>query len=358
MELVIADASGRDLREVADFEMDMAYGSDENAVKVSLDASAAPRPGQYVYVDGTDLGGTIDSVTSSASSPGALACAGRTWHGVLAGKVLMPDGERLHVEGCVGEVIADLMSRTGLAPFFRALPNDVYVNWEFERFCDAYSGICTMLASIGRKLTLTWSAGAVLVGAPEARSASMPIDGESADLSVTRNVRRVNHLVCGGIGQGEQREVVHFYADSSGRVSHAQTLFGVDEIAAFYDYTNADEDKLESEGAKKLAEYQSEGLVEGQLHAADLDVGDEVECLDADAGLSVRAVVAKKVVKVSRGVAVASYEIGEASTTVRSASKVAEGSSGSEYTAGTAITIDKNSINVDLVDETDVPSWF
>ena len=74
---------------------------------------------------------------------------------------------------------------------------------------------------------------------------------------------------------------MHFYADAAGNVSHTQSLFGVDEISALYDYSNADEEKLEEEGKKKLKEYQTQGSVEVEAHDdIDVDVGDVISARD------------------------------------------------------------------------------
>ena len=363
MVVVVHDPGLGDVRELDDYSLDLAFGSDENSFELTCAEGLAPAEGWHVFADGTEYGGIVDETSYEAGrdATGTVTCRGRTWHGVLAGKRLVPDSGSgyLSVSGEAGDVLASLIERMGLSSLFSAAADDSQVSHTFERFCDGYSGLKALAKANGRKVAMRRKGGKVELSLPPVVDYANKVDSDLLDFTLTSVHRCVNHLVCAGTGELEDRAVVHFFADEAGNVSHTQTLFGVDEIAALYDYSNADEEKLEEEGRKKLKEMQTAGSVDVDVHEdIDVDVGDVISARDNAHGRTVAATVAKKVVKVSRGVAVASYEIGEASTTVRSASKVAEGSSGSEYTAGTAITIDKNSINVDLVDETDVPSWF
>ena len=177
--------------------------------------------------------------------------------------------------------------------------------------------------------------GKVELSLPPAADYASKVDSDLLDFTLTSVHRCVNHLVCAGTGELEDRAVVHFFADAAGNVSHTQTLFGVDEIAALYDYSNADAEKLEEEGRKKLKEMQTAGSVEVDAHDdMDVDVGDVISARDNAHGRTVTATVAKKVVKVSRGVATFSYEVGSETTTRTSSSGRAESAGGHAYLAG------------------------
>ena len=59
----------------------------------------------------------------------------------------------------------------------------------------------------------------------------------------------MNHLICLGSGQLEERLVVHLYADTNGTISQTQTQFGIDEICATYEYSTIEtEEELIQEG--------------------------------------------------------------------------------------------------------------
>lgn len=354
----MADASGRDLAAMVDCELDLAFGADENDLTLTVAPGWAPPAGGYCYVDGTEYGGTIDSVTSEVDDSGArvVTCSGRTWHGILAGKRLVPDAGQSHLRatGPAQAALRSLIARTGLQGLFSA-PDEAgegTVDHTFERFCDAYSGIRAMLAASGLKLVMRRESGVVVLGARPVTDWSARVDSDQMDFSVTRTARRVNHLVCAGTGEMEDREVLHLYADADGEVSRTQSLFGVDEIAALYDCSNADEAQLLEDGTKRLREMQGQGEVEVAAHDdLDFDVGDLVSGRDWSTGTVVTAEVTKKCVTVSGGVATYSYEVGAPSsgTSGASSSGSAESSGGgASYAAGEGISIVGRTISAEV----------
>ena len=353
MVLVVHDPAVGDVREIEEFELDLAFGSDENALKLEASAGDAPEEGQFVFIDGTEYGGVIDQASYEAGreATGSILCKGRTWHGILAGKRLLPDSGSgyLSVDGKAGEVLASLIARMGLSGLFSASPDDTAVSYTFERFCDGYSGLKAMAKANGRKVAMRRKGGKVEISLPPAVDYANKVDSDLLDFKMTSVHRCVNHLVCAGTGELEDRAVVHFYADSAGNVSHTQSLFGVDEICALYDYSNADEEKLEEEGKKKLQEYQTLGSVEVEAHDdIDVDVGDVISARDNAHGRTVTATVAKKIVKVSRGVATYSYEVGSETTTKTSSSGNAESNGGHAYLAGKGLTLSNYTFSAEV----------
>lgn len=353
MVLVVNDSALGDVRELSDFELDLAFGSDENALSLECDAAYAPTEGQFVSIDGTEYGGVIDQASYEAGreASGSILCRGRTWHGILAGKRLLPDSGSgyLSVSGKAGDALAALIERMGLSELFSAASDDTSVSYTFDRFVDGYSGLKAMAKANGRKVAMRRKGGKVEISLPPVVDYANKVDSDLLDFTLTSVHRCVNHLVCAGTGELENRAVVHFYADETGNVSHTQTFFGVDEICALYDYSNADAAQLEEEGRKKLKEYQTQGSVEVEAHDdIDVDVGDVISARDNAHGLTVTATVAKKIVKVSRGVATYSYEVGSETTTKTSSSGNAEGNGGHAYLAGKGLTLEGYTFNADV----------
>ena len=356
MVLVVHDSAIGDIREIEEFELDIAYGSDENALKLEARAGDAPEEGQFVFIDGTEYGGVIDQASYDAGreATGSILCKGRTWHGILAGKRLLPDSgsEYLSVSGKAGEVLASLIARMGLSGLFSAAADDSAVSYTFDRFCDGYSGLKALAKANGRKVAMRRKGGKVEISLPPAVDYANKVDSDLLDFTLTSVHRCVNHLVCAGTGELENRAVIHFYADAAGNVSHTQSLFGVDEIAALYDYTNADAETLEEEGKKKLKEYQTQGSVEVEAHDdIDVDVGDVISARDNAHGRTVTATVVKKIVQVSRGVATYSYEVGSETTTKTSSSGTAESGGGHVYLAGKGLTLEGYTFSAEVDSE-------
>ena len=353
MVAVVFDSALGNVRELADFTLDLAFGLDENSFTLECEPAHAPIEGQFVFIDGTEYGGVVDEVSYEAGreASGTVLCKGRTWHGILAGKRLLPDSGSgyLSVSGKAGEVLASLIERMGLSGLFSAAYDDSAIKYTFDRFADGYSGLKAMAKANGRKVAMRRKGGKVEISLPPIVDYANKVDSDLLDFTLTSVHRCVNHLVCAGTGELENRAVIHFYADAAGNVSHTQTLFGVDEICALYDYSNADADKLEEEGKKKLQEYQTQGSVEVEAHDdIDVDVGDVISARDNAHGRTVSAEVAKKIVKVSRGVATYSYEVGSETTTKTSSSGNAEGNGGHAYLAGKGLTLEGYTFNADV----------
>lgn len=362
MVLVVADTKLGNVREIEDFTLDVAFGADENALTLTVEEKSAPAAGQLVYIDATEYGGVIDQVKrgSGRGATGTVECKGRTWHGILAGRRLSPDSGSgyLTVNGKVGDVLTSLIARMGLESLFKAASDDSTVSYTFSRFCDGYSGLMALAKANGRKLSMRRMDGYIELSMPPIVDYANKVDSDLLDFTITSVHRCVNHLLCAGTGQLANRAIVHFYADENGNVSHKQTLFGIDEICALYDYSNASASELETEGKKKLLEYQTSGTVEVDAHEdMDVDVGDIISARDNSTGTTVTATVSKKVVKVERGVATYSYEVGSDTTTKTSSTGAAEssGGGGHAYLAGKGLTLDNYTFNAD-VDASDLSS--
>ena len=362
MVLVVADTKLGNVSEIEDFKLDVAFGADENALTLTVEEKSAPEAGQLVYIDATEYGGVIDQVKrgSGRGATGAVECKGRTWHGILAGRRLSPDSGSgyLTVNGKAGDVLTSLIARMGLESLFKAASDDSTVSYTFERFCDGYSGLMSCAKANGRKLSMRRMDGYIELSMPPIVDYANKVDSDLLDFTITSVHRCVNHLLCAGTGQLANRAIVHFYADENGNVSHKQTLFGIDEICALYDYSNASASELETEGKKKLLEYQTSGTVEVDAHEdMDVDVGDIISARDNSTGTTVTATVSKKVVKVERGVATYSYEVGSETTTKTSSTGAAEssGGGGHAYLAGKGLTLDNYTFSAD-VDASDLSS--
>lgn len=357
MVIVIADKTGKALREIADYSLEVAFGEDENTITITADADVMPPNGGYAYIDGTEYGGTIDKIKSGTTID-TLSGTGRSWHGVLAGKRIVPASGQSHViaSGQVSTVLQQIIDMIGLSELFEAPSAEsdqvTISNYQFERFVDAYTGLKALCLAYGLKLTMRFASNKVLLGAKAVVDYGSKVDSDLLDFDITVTSRCTNHLICGGTGENENRAIVHFYADAEGNVSHTQTLFGVDEIVGFYDYSNADEAQLEEDGKKKLEELQTEGEVQVSVHDdLDIDVGDIVTGRDNRTGMIVSAPITKKIVKVDRGVATYSYEAGTPSsgTSASTISGSAESTNGGHaYYAGNGLTLDNYTFDADV----------
>jgi len=148
--------------------MDMAYGRDENNFELSVYAGNHKcEPGSFVYIEETEYGGVIDEFDVDTESM-IITYAGRTWHGILNGKVLEPDkGEDyLLLQGEANAVLNDIIQRVNLETVFSVNPTDsgIYVQHKV-RYGMAYDTICSMLAENLGKLKISYREGKVNLSA-------------------------------------------------------------------------------------------------------------------------------------------------------------------------------------------------
>ena len=319
VELIITDSNHVDARSAADYTLDCAWGKEENDFELVLSGASTIDAGAYIYIDGSECGGVVDAMEDQlASGVSTLTYSGRTWHGILANKILSPDSGKdyLTVSGSASSVIGSLISRVGLDGVFDAVDSptagaQTIKSYRFDRYTDCYTGLRKMCAASGLKLRLAYASGKVRVWAEPVAHYGDSIDSDLIDFDATRTWRKPNHLI--GLGKGDlaARVVVHWYADAKGNVSQTQSLRGVDEITQVYDYSNAETAELNQKTREKLQELQSEGDVRVTVRDdanVVFDVGDTVTARDNLTGITVNASITKKIVKVSGGVMSVDYE--------------------------------------------------
>lgn len=364
VDLICADENGVPFHAVSDCVLDCAWGSGENDFELTLyDGTVLPDRG-LVYVDGTEVGGIVDHMKDELSDGvSVVTYSGRSWHGMLAGKVLQPDSgqDYLKVSGPVNQVLSNLLARIGLSDVFkvRADSTKTIPTFKFDRYCTAYDGIRGMLAANDLKLMFQEVDGTIWMYAMPVVAHDDTVDSDLVDFSITKDYRRTNHMI--GLGKGDLRNrlVVHYYADGSGKVSNTRTFDGRDEIAAVYDYSSAEKDELDKQTKKQLQDLQGAGAVDVTVHdGLSLDVGDRVAGRDHVTGLTVTAIVLKKIVKLSGGLLSVSYEVGDAASSKTEYSNYTSSSSSSgstgggvSLTAGRGLSISGGTINAEVASE-------
>lgn len=353
IDLTYTDPDGVEQGIIKAYQLDLAYGSDENDFELTLPMDMRIAEKSLIYIDGTEWGGIVRG--GRESTLGALSvfvATGETWHGKLASTYVCPAAAHFDVSGEAHAAMREVVSFTGLGGVFDVSGEDsgITVDHRFDRFVDVYSGMRKMLAASGAKLKIDKQPGAK----PTLHAAPLGdyVDTDEAnrygyELSWSTPV---NHLICLGMGELEERTVLHLYADADGNVGRVQTLFGPDERQGKYEYNNIEEEKLLEEGTKKLAEMQNVNTCELSLpEGAAFDVGDVVGIASEKTGVSVTSSVTKVIVRVGEdGQAEITNEIGEVTASRTSAGATSGFSGGIVYRAGSGIAISGSTISADV----------
>ena len=265
MDLIYTDARGVDIGVLEAYELDMAFGADENDFECTVDSTDhCCEPGSKIYAVGEEYGGVVDSIAVDTESE-KVTYKGRTWHGVLEGKVICPEEgqDYLILSGEANQVLDQLIRHLGAGDIFQASTADSRIDinaYQVPRYVYAYTGIRNMLKAAGGKLHMQWTGSRVELSVLPAMDYSRDeeFDASQTNFELEQQYRPVNHLICLGQGDLAERAVIHIFCDENGGVQpyarkdmpiqdsdyildkSGQVLTGIDEVAETLDYPSAE----------------------------------------------------------------------------------------------------------------------
>lgn len=265
MDLIYADENRIDHGVMDAYELDMAYGSDENNFTCTIDReSHCCTEGFFLYVEGEEYGGIVDKVKVNTEKD-EITYSGRTWHGILEKKIICPeDGQDYAVfDGEANKVLQTIIDRIDLGDLFEASTEDTGIQiqaFQMDRYIDAYTGICKMLKDADAKLNIIWKNKKVVLSAQLRQDYSQDEEFNTAqvDFTIEKNYRPVNHIICLGQGDLKNRAVIHLFCDENGGIQPYATkdiplqdsdyilgtsrkvMDGEDEVVEILDYPNAE----------------------------------------------------------------------------------------------------------------------
>lgn len=321
MDLIYTNKDWEDEGVLKDYAFDLAFGADENDFEVVIvDDNHCCAAGSMLYIEGTEYGGIVDGI-KVVTKDNALTYMGRTWHGVLESKIIEPDSgeDYLVLNGEANAVIGTILSRVGLGGLFSASAEDsglTITNYAMNRYVAAYTGIKKMLSEVSGKLCFDFNRGKVVLSARKAvdYSKDEEFNSDQVEMEIEKYYNRTNHLICLGKGDLADRQVVHLYVDADGNISTTQTFFGLEEIAAVYDYSNAESlEELTKGGIEKLEEYAPKDAVNMNFDSEKTvyDIGDIVGASENKTGIFATEKITKKIVTIKDGQVNIEYKVGE-----------------------------------------------
>lgn len=317
MELRIADKNGKDIAELGAYQLD----SDTNGEKTVQVTVAAQKWKDYmtfgcrVYVPETEIGGLIGQLYTDTES-NSVSLIGRSWRGVLNSKIIMPpSGSNYYAaSGDLNDIIADIMGNSNFGNLFRvsSTRTTTVTGYKFQRFCTVLEGIERLLQSVNYRINLRYKdgdpngAGYVEIGAVPVRDYSDAIElSQDSRLNFTMHDIRdgVNHLVIGGKGELEDRNVFNLYVQEDGSIGTTQFYTGLDEISYFYENVTTETEELETVAKEALRELTNSKEFKMDVEALDLDVaiGDIIGGRDYITGLHMRKPVENVVLTILNG---------------------------------------------------------
>lgn len=308
--VILTDSNGNEERVLnfTKFDCDLNKTKDFE-IKIPSSIFKGVQDRARVFVPGTEYGGIIGGIKTETLS-NEVVLTGRSWRGMLSKKIIEPPaGEDYKiVSGDVGAIISSLFAEFEIDSLFRISEAEVTVaNYQFDRYIDLLSGITKMLKSVGCKLTFAYTQqeegapGYISVGVSAIEDLSGQTElSQDMRLNFTFNDIKngVNHLICLGQGELQERIVVHLYIQENGTVGTTQYYTGIEEVSEAYEDTSAEnEEALIERGTERLLELASYQSFNMQLEALelDIDIGDIIGGRDYITGLSMKKPIINKI---------------------------------------------------------------
>ena len=325
-QLILADQNLRDIKPVMDADIDIAIGSDENDYEVKIRRDRWDERyayGNIFYIKNTEFGGIIGRKKANTAED-TISLFGRTWRGMLDKKIIRPPSGQDYrkVSGELNTVLNTLVTEQ-FGDYFVVSQNDTGVtvtNYQFDRYCTLLAGITKMLKSVGYKLHIEYiqqergQPGYVELSA-------VPIVDYSERLELSQDSRLnfvfdevkngVNHLICLGKGELQDRQVIDLYVQEDGSIGTTQYYAGIQEVTETYEDTSSESDELEEKGREKLQELMNSTSfsMDVETLGMEVEIGDIIGGRDYVTGMYAAKPIAKKIYKVSDGKSSLEYEI-------------------------------------------------
>ena len=232
-----------------------------------------------------------------------------------------PEGEdHLTVSGDLNDILRDLIGDRFDGLFFvpEVKTGVTVTGWQVDRYVTLSDAITKLLDSKGYRIQIGYvepeglEYGYVSIQA-------VPVVDYSEDLEYSREGKvnfgirdyrgGVNHLICAGKGQNEERVILHLYVQEDGSIGETQHYTGLAEHAATYEFSSADPDKLKEDGMKRLKDLQNYKSIDVTVDDVDLEIGDIVGGYEEITGTRLQKPVTRKIINMKQGKITINYEV-------------------------------------------------
>lgn len=324
--LIVADASGKELRELMFDSYDIEVGSEDdlnvNTFQIVIKRGEYKNipPDARIYIPGTEYGGLFKKLETNTSRD-IIAPGGRTWRGMMQKKIIQPAAGANYAtdSGDLNEIVKAKVESAFPGLFIGSDENTgvTVSNYQYDRYCTLHDGLEKLLKSKGYRLDIQYlqTERAVLVQA-------VPIVNYAADIEFSADMQLhyvmqmqsngTNHLICLGSGELADRLVVHLYVDGNGNIVNTQYYTGSDEVAEVYDYAGAEEEDLRESGIERLKECMGTNSFDITIDPSkEIAIGDIVGGQDYLSGMKMTAPITGKIVKWAKGFRTIEYRISD-----------------------------------------------
>lgn len=305
MDMIYANTSGSELGFLTHCSLDLDIGDTNDFEITHRSKEKLLDFGYSVYVNGTEYGGIISRIEVDTSS-NKITYSGKTWRGLLEYYIIKPTSGADYrvVSGTVSGIIQALITEFGISGLYSVTASAVTVsNFQFDRYCTFLSGITKMLKSVNCRLNISCSNGSVSLAAVPITDYSDTLE-YSQDSNINFKVEDdrggINHLICLGCGQLQNRQVIDLYLQSDGTIGTTKYYSGISERAEVYDFSNVESAaELEKSGREHFQELMNSQKLEMSIGDIEVELGDIVGGRERITGMSMKAAITQKIVQYS-----------------------------------------------------------
>ena len=318
MEMILLD---KELKEIGPVKVDVDFEvgnisalNDFEIISHALDAYA-------IYIPDTEFGGIIEYDEGTTDNE-TVTLKGWTWRGLLSQEIIEPtDGSDYRiVSGELNDILRDILSDV-LGGYFTVPDTDsgkTITSYQFKLYTTVLEGLMGMLSECGYRLKIyakkTEAGGSIKVfceAVPASTVEGQYDEDTGLKLRFVRNQMGINHLVCMGTGQLQDRQRVDLYVQGDGTIGKTQYYTGLMERTAYYDYNNAESlEELEESGKKRLRELAGYRKLEiTDIDGKSLEIGDIVIGRHRTMGITVEKPVIKKILKIQGDEETIEYQV-------------------------------------------------
>lgn len=324
-QLILATEYLRDIDPVMNADVDFSVGEDNDyEIKIRRDSWREEYTfGNVLYIPGTEYGGIIGEINTDTSLD-TISILGRTWRGKLDKKIIVPPAGQDYAtaSGELNHILRDLITGQ-FGDYFVVSQNDTGINiagYQFERYCTLLAGITKMLKSVEHKLHIEYvqqergQPGYVELSAVPIIDYSDEIElsqDSQLNFNFKNNRNGVNHLICLGKGELQDRQVIDLYVQKNGSIGTTQYYTGIQEVAEVYEDTSSESAELQEKGTEKLQELMNSTTfsMDVETLGIDVEIGDIIGGRDYLTGLYAKKPIKGKIYKVTGGKESLEYEI-------------------------------------------------
>lgn len=218
MDLIYADSNLTDLGVLQDYSFDECYGDEDNTFQCKVQKyNHVCREDYILYAEFTEYGGIIDRIEIDIKT-GEVVYSGRTWHGVLNSFIIEPPQGFSHrvYSGEANEVLQEMINDVGMGSLFVVDiddPSGIDIVDYRVRYGKVYDTMMEMLKEYQGKLYMYYIEGQVHIGACLSvnYAGSEEFDSSQEPFKMGKTYNNVNHLICLGAGENDNRAVIHLF---------------------------------------------------------------------------------------------------------------------------------------------------